>query len=231
MNSRVTFVFTSLILILELLFYPGIVEAGQYYSSEYHYKLAIPDTWIEIPKTIITEAQQKVAKDSNSTKNEIIFDSAFQKNNQTAQKPYFSYPYAVVQIIKTGQPSEEGLKEMAGSNSDYSEKDHSILTTQTMNIPSIGEVILMQKSFAGKEGAVVINFYCLKSSLSNDQLYFNEIINSFNYNSGFEYQEKPNKSSQGDVATKTMSWVLIIGLFLVAKAMFGRKAKGTNESE
>ena len=89
MNNRVTFVLTSLILILELLFYPGVVEAGQYNSSTYHYKLAVPDTWIEIPKTIITEAQQKVVKDSNNTENEIIFDSAFQKNKSNSSKSLF----------------------------------------------------------------------------------------------------------------------------------------------
>ena len=120
---------------------------------------------------------------------------------------------------------------MAGSNSNYSENDHAILTTQTINIPSIGEVILMQKAFAGKDGAVIINFYCLKNNLSNDQIYFNEIINSFNYDPGFEYQEKSNKNSQGEVAAKTMSWVLVLGFILVAKAIFGKKAKNTNESE
>lgn len=231
MNCRIIFILTSMIFSLELLLCPATAQAGQYSSSEYHYQLTIPDKWMEIPKNILNETKQKVVSDSNNTKNEIIFDSAFQKNNQIVQTSYFSYPYAVVQILNTGQPSEDGLREMAGSNSNYSESDHSILTTQTLNIPAVGEVIMMQKAFAGKEGAVVINYYCLKNNLSNDQRYFEEIVNSFKYDNGFEYQDKTNKSSQGDVAAKTMSWIIIIGIIIVAKAIFGGKTKDSNKSE
>jgi len=80
--------------------------AAPYHSSEYQYSVTIPDGWVQIPQPQVDELMSRMLSANGQSK--VHFVAAFQLQG----KPFFSYPYILIQHTPYPGSSEPTNAEM-----------------------------------------------------------------------------------------------------------------------
>ncbi|HEV8378862.1 MAG TPA: hypothetical protein VGQ99_12570 [Tepidisphaeraceae bacterium] len=175
------------------------------------YAITPPDGWVRIPQDVVQTTMQKVMDGKNATTVDAVF--------QLQGRPWFSYPYVMVQTIPyPGQPNESQMKEiirqmtgpgfMDKSKGNITPQVQKILDSNSMTISELdtsshtsnafhqqvvepfGKITGMMNSHFGSRGMVNINSYAREDDFTKYMPQFSQINNSFQWNSGEEYQGK-----------------------------------------
>ncbi|MCF7831862.1 MAG: hypothetical protein K9M36_03185 [Candidatus Pacebacteria bacterium] len=183
-------------------------EIINYKNPQYHYSFTIPNTWIEIPKSIIDEVMQQLVNMSGGES--IDYTAGFQLENNEL----FQYPYILVQQYEIDTPSYNQITETFKSNEfsnninksidEYSklisnasledpfiDRDRNIIFMNSeMDVVDIGKVKGLMAAFLGKDGITQLNFYSGEFEYLENLSTFNQIIDSFKYDQGYEYSQQ-----------------------------------------
>ena len=227
-------------------------ESLDYTSQQHHYSFTIPNGWAEIPKSTIDEVMQQVV---DMTAGQFIdYETGFQLENTEA----FQYPYILVQQHKINTPSYSQITQTFESDKfsesvnekidEYSElmtnaslqdpfvdKERSIIFMNLeMDVVNVGKVKGLLAMFLGKSGITQLNFYSVKSEYSENLLIFNQIIDSFSYEQGYEYNEKEAKKNDllgifEGVLEKGIIGAITGGLIALIFGLFSRSNKKEEE--
>lgn len=240
-------IITAILFCFFLLPVTANAESLNYSNQQYHYSFTIPSGWVEIPKSTIDEVMQQVA---GMTGGQFIdYAVGFQLKDAES----FQYPYILVQQHKVSTPSYSQITQTFESDKfsesinekidEYSElmtnaslqdpfidKDRNIIFMNLeMDVANVGEVKGLMAMFLGKSGITQLNFYSVKPEYSENLSTFNQIIDSFKYEQGYEYNEEEAKKNdspsifegvveKGIVGAITGGIIaLIFGLFLKSK--------------
>jgi len=220
-------------------------ENIDYTNRQYHYSFMIPSGWVEIPKSTIDEAMQQAA---DMTGGQFIdYMAGFQIENVED----FQYPYILVQQHKINTPSysqitqtfkSDKFSESANEKIDeYSElmtkaslqdpfidKERNIIFMNLeVDVANVGKVNGLLAMFLGKSGITQLNFYSVKSEYSKNLSIFNQVIDSFSYERGYEYNEEEAKKNDSSnifesVARKGIIGAIIGGLIALIFGLFSR---------
>ncbi|MDX9778626.1 MAG: DUF2167 domain-containing protein [Patescibacteria group bacterium] len=227
-------------------------ESLDYVSQQYHYSFTIPSGWVEIPKSTIDEVMQQAA---DMTGGQFIdYAAGFQLENTEA----FQYPYILVQQHKVNTPSYSQITQTFESDKfsesvnkkidEYSElmtnaslqdpfvdKERNIIFMNLeMDVANVGKVKGLLAMFLGKSGITQLNFYSVKSEYSENLSTFNQIIDSFSYEQGYEYNEEEAKKNDSPsifegVAEKGIIGAITGGLIALIFGLFSRSKKKEEE--
>ena len=191
------------------------VKSFLYHNPEGHFFLTIPAGWEEIPRDAI-EATFRMLQEKLTSKavaNSQNYDGAFQKTSTT----YFTYPYALFAIDKSGRWPEreiakfltsdewekgmqEGLrtaeKQLSGliqnvksGQTIYDKKRNMLFSKFESEVVGIGEVIGLTFTIPSNYGCINLYCYSTKDSFENDLPYFTQIVDSFRYDVGYAYSQ------------------------------------------
>jgi len=229
-----------LILILFVFSYcPAMVNAESNYTSwQNHYSFTVPVGWAEIPKSKIDEAMQQVSEVADAKF--INYDAGFQYENEK----FFQYPYVLVLQHKVNTPTYNQIAqslndEFSDKNTDeisnkYSEmminatvqdpfidkKRNIIFTSIETDIVNVGRVKGLVAMFLGKDGITQINFYSIKSEYLENLSTFNLIIDSFEYEQGYEYNEEEAKKNSPNIFDGAVEKGIIGGVIGAATVVY-----------
>ena len=180
-----------------------------YYNSVNHYTLTVPDGWEEIPKAIIDKAVSNAMSQSSDKADFVDFDTGFHLKN----KDYFEYPYILIQNHEINTPSynqiekDLSISEMLDEFEKTSREYENLLSNASVKKPyldkarnmvfmnaeadvqGIGEIKLLTTICLGRERAIRIFFYSPESEYLQNLPIFMSILDSFNYDQGYEYSE------------------------------------------
>jgi len=207
-----------------------------YISQEWNYSFSIPDDWQEIPKDTIDVNVQAMAETNNTKFTN--YKAGFQKKNKVT----FEYPYVLVLEQQVKTPSYEDIMNAFGGAiknidqyaDEYSEtvngtnigrpainKEKNIIVMNVeANVANIGKVKQLIVIFIWKNNLTYLYFSSTQSKYTKDLPSFYEIINSFKYNDGYEYDETYAKENYQvwffenllNNALEGMIWILPLAL-------------------
>lgn len=240
-----------LIFILFCLFLLPLVakaESLNYSNQDNHYSFTIPSGWTEIPKSTIDEVFQQMADQTGGQF--IDYAAGFQIDDT----PDFQYPYILVQEHKIDTPSYSQITQTFESDKfnksinkeldKYSElmtnaslqdpfvdKERSIIFMNLeMDVTNVGEVKGLIALFLGKKSIIQLNFYSTESEYSENLSTFNQVIDSFKYESRYEYNEEEAKENDPSsifdgTVEKGVTGAVAVGLFALMFGLFSRLKK------
>lgn len=204
MRSR-SYVF-AVVLSVTLLIGTGSVSAEPIVQSSerYHYSYVIPEGWRQIPNSTLDEYIRVIASETD-VKN-LRFTAGF----HLAGKGYFEYPYILTQEHNVDTPSYDqiqrsfekgfgkGLTKISEDLSEYAQsidadepyidqKRNIVFTTIDMDVTGVGQVRGLVAIFLGRQSMVQLNFYATRQQYNDWLPVFQETIDSFHFESGYEY--------------------------------------------
>jgi len=193
-----------------------------YHNTNGHFSIILPSGWEEIPEDVI-DTYVGIIEIAAGKQMEVKYEAAFQKTSSE----YFSYPYALVQIEDAQGASwnvlqkffksytgDKILKDVSKETSDvlgklledtnvhFSHADtrrHIVFFSIESAVIGVGEILGRSAAFVGRECIIIIHFYSLKDHYESDLLYFDKIVDSFEYDIGYEYIEAVEGSSEINV--------------------------------
>ena len=251
------------------LFLPVVsVKALQYTNRAKHYSFIVPNGWIEIPKSTIDQVMHRLADMTNSEF--IDYTAGF----QIKSSKLFQYPYILIQEHSLHTTSYDEFLKLFNDdrfkkqltkkiNEEYSEvlsnssfdkpfvdrERQAMFINFDLNVAQIGKVKGLMAIFFGKDGIVQLNFYSKESEYKDNLPIFQQVIDSFHYEDGYQYQannktQVPTKSNSNsshgndtnnnvfnrlsifhDVPTNTLIGAIAGGLGGLLISLFLRKRK------
>lgn len=221
-------------------------DSFSYSSSRDHFSILLPGEWVQMPQSVIDEAMQLMKQQAaDPTKMMPEYFSGFQKDAET----YFHYPYMLMQrldnsdgvsieeVKKSIQQYGDGTVNEVNENFDilnnitlnnapyiYQEKN-AVLINMISEVQGIGKVKSLSAMMLGKEGIIQLHFYSLESEYLNDLPFFSSILDSFNYEDGYEYKEP--QSFWERVAMKVIIGAIIGGVLALVGLLVRRNKKST----
>lgn len=159
----------------------------------------------------------------------------------------FSYPYILVQEHKIDTPSHSQImtifesEELSGYANEKIDEYSELITNASIQDPfmdkqrniifmnleidvqDIGKVKGLMAMFLGRESITQLNFYTVESEYSENLSTFNQIIDSFKYDQGYEYNEEEAKiNDSSSIFEGVIEKGVIGGIFggLVALALW-----------
>lgn len=221
-------------------------EDLKYSNAKFHYAFSLPTGWVEIPKSTIDVVMQGTADMTKGTF--IDYLAGF----QTEDTPIFQYPYILVQQHTLNTPSygqiaktfedkgfSEGINEKMEEYSELltnasfedpfiDKKRNIVFMNLEMDVAGVGKVKGLVAMFLGKSGIAQLNFYTIKSDYEKSLPIFNQIINSFKYEQGYEYDEEKAKSNDsvgiGGMLKRSLIGGVVGALIGLAWAFFKKKS-------
>ena len=159
------------------------------------YTITPPDGWVRIPQDVVQKTMQAVMDGKSATTVDAVF--------QLQGRPWFSYPY-VMEIIRQmtgpgfmdkskGNITPQVQKILDGNSMTISELDTISHTSNAFHqqvVEPFGKITGMMNSHFGSHGMVNINSYAREDDFARYMPQFSQINNSFQWNSGEEYQGK-----------------------------------------
>ncbi len=184
-----------------------------YINQQYNYSFTVPSGWVEIPKSTIDEVMQQFA---DITGGQVIdYITGFQLENTEI----FQHPYILVQQHEINTPSYNKINQILKSdkvfetvnkeinkyselmtNIDFQEpfidrEKNIIFLNMETNVIGVGEVKGLMAMFLGKNGITQLNFISVKSEYSENLSTFSQVIDSFKYKQGYEYNKEEAKKN------------------------------------
>lgn len=209
-----------------------------YHNSRGHFSFVLPAGWEEIPKDVI-DLSFKLLHEQSLQQLTLEHDSdiAFQKKSET----YFSCPYIMFQVKQDGLWPESELKKYLFSNEAeeslqegilevenklpnliqnskigqtvYDKNRNAIFIKAESQVTGTGKVSWITAIMLSNYGSVNIYCYSTKNDFENDLPYFTQIINSFRYDVGYEYNQFTKKS--GNPASESLWGIGLIAFICV----------------
>jgi len=170
-----------------------------YYNSGGHFSFVVPDGWEEFSKDTLCEFAKAMNR-LPGAKTELItgFYDAGEKST-----------YMLLKIKKSGKWSENTLKKIVSDNTlkqvaqdranifrdygdfkfnetIYDDKRHILYMKLSMST-DIGKTLGGSATMFSNYGSVTIVFYALEKDFNTASSYFSQIIDSFNFDKGYQY--------------------------------------------
>lgn len=190
---------------------PATQAQPVFHSSEGHFSFVIPEDWEKVPDEALIALNARFEYLMGRKAKAPSYDLALQKKGD---KP-FAYPYMLLQIRTDGRISDlefqkyvasaktgetiggaEDVVTLAfgelarhykvGKQGFYSKNKIFFVTTENI-APGVGTIIsLMVKSYSSY-GSVTMHFYSTEGNFKADRLYFDRIIDSFEFDEGYAF--------------------------------------------
>jgi tetratricopeptide (TPR) repeat protein/uncharacterized RDD family membrane protein YckC len=226
----------------------GLKEPLLYHNTEGHFSLTIPAGWEEIPKDAI-ETAIKSLQESYGYTSPPQYGGGFQKLDTT----YFSRPYVLFGIDRSGRWSESQIEKLLSSNElertvEEAESELSKQLPGLVQKSKPGQTIfdkaknmLFIKSedsisvfFLSNYGSVDLHCYSTKENFENDLPYFTHIVDSFRYDIGYEYNQftknKSSNTASGSLFGVGLIVFICVGLVILVVIIVRRKSSGRSNS-
>lgn len=214
-----------------------------YHNQEGHFSFAVPDGWTESSKGELAEFT-KAMNQLPGTKQELT--SVF----YNTEKPS---TYMLLKIKKSGRTSERNIQKMVSdgsldklsqnradilknygdlkfNKSTYDDKKH-ILYMKIEQLSGTEKVSGVVAAILSNYGTVQIAFYSLTEDFDTDINYFNQVMDSFNFDKGYEYinlKEERNWTMFGILPKSLSAWMLLLmAIYLYGKHSNWKKFKET----
>lgn len=222
-------------------FLPLPVLAGTLNFQKDGFALTFPPGWIAIPSEVITQAQLEMAKAApNAPKPQ--YDYGFQFGSK---EQWFTYPYILIQIKRTGRVPEPQLEKLDKFDSTETSQKLQKLAGEIMteveigkmrydpatrviwvntgsNVAELGRVSGISAIIPTEFGIVQLMGYAKEQEFMGFLSSFHEIVQSASFADGVKYQ--PQKSDRLPQWLRTIKWedVLMWGLLGAGFAVFAR---------
>lgn len=207
-----------------------------YHNPRWHFSLTTPSDWEKIPATRLKEY---VAVIQETTKSSYDYLAAFQKRSDQ----YFSHPYAIIQLTDTQGQSPAVLEELFSSaeyeqvvkeatskvgqtTKDFAplpsaniagiDKDrHIVFIDISQDVVEFGKIKGISATFIGRNAMVSLHFYALQQDFEScKKRYFDQIIDSFEYDQGYEFPDSNTSHySQGLAFAKQKKYAEAVKAF------------------
>jgi len=203
--------------------------------SKGHFSFTLPAGWEEIPKEVI-DSYLKTLQEQSPQPLALSYDAAFQKISAS----YFAYSYLFVQILQDGpwpkdkiqklvstgewkESLERGIDTVEDSLQDmlriseigqttYDTERNIILSKMDSEVVGVGKISAMTAIILSRYGAVALFWYSTADSFDSNLDYFNQIIDSFRYDVGYEYSRA---AKYNYIAKNDSSGSLLVRGFIV----------------
>ena len=223
----------SILPICLLLSLPEPARGESYTNPDLHYSFEIPEGWIQIPgddlETLVPPARR--------TREPPV---AYTTGYQILALRAFELPYLLVQHVPGGDSAEQ-LSKVSSGELNQSARDYSIslqlatgavfgkpildpvrkmvLTVMEAQSPPDGlEIRALAVAAPGTEGTVGMLFYSRASEWEDDLPIFEELLDSFRFASGYEYD---SASSLATYVAAPTDWARMLGRMMVPAALVG----------
>ena len=222
-------------------FLPLPVLAGTINFQKDGFSLTFPPGWIAIPSEVITQAQLEMAKAApNAPKPQ--YDYGFQFGSK---EQWFTYPYILIQIKRTGRVPESQLEKLDKYDSTETSQKLQKLAGKIMteveigkmrydpatrviwvntgsNVAELGRVSGISAIMPTEFGIVQLMGYAKEREFMGFLSNFHEIVRSASFADGVKYQ--PQMSDRLPQWLRSIKWedVLMWGLLGVGFAVFAR---------
>lgn len=214
-------------------------KPGIFYSDPTgHFYFTLPGGWEEIPKTVVDQYMDEFFRQTQGQRPEYTTGFKLSKNG------YFQYPYIFVGKHDGNTPSysqierefnDSNLQDLvqqktaeypefltsATSEKPFVDKERNIIFMNVQSdVVNVGKVNGLSVLFLGKQGATSLHFYAVSSEYSRWLPVFNSIIDSFSYETAYEYDpveaaENNSPSIFEDVLEKGISGAIIALLVVI----------------
>lgn len=185
----------------------------------------LPATWQQIPNDIMT-AQVEEAARQNPNLPKQTFECGF----QAFSDQWFSYPYLLIQISRTGRIPEVALEKMlnldqimgskmsetvnaASSISEaaqgktiYDSSNRILWTSALINYTGIGKIKILAGGHLSEDGFVQVFGYARNSDFAKYEALFHEIISNVELPEGIRYVPRAPETAQNNSLFRAVDW-------------------------
>ncbi len=193
------------ILVISQLISVSFVQAQNIYrNTERHFSFIIPEKWIQYSKEVMGAFNKYIGRLSNG---KTKYDAGFHKEGM-------DNPHLYIQIYKSKRVTESEKESMIdkaklqkiarkqGNKLDfalsglgikiefgqlYYDVGNNIFYVINKSVQKSGNLLGINAMILSNHGAVNIYFCSTEENFNNDLVYFNQIINSFSFDQGFQY--------------------------------------------
>lgn len=232
--------------ILMACIFPTVIDAKIIDNNTLNYTLETPQDWKELSQQDLDTYSYLISESINGQINDYV--AGF----QLFDKEKFEYPYILIQHHNMVASSYNQIQEEFDKYVDMRDVlidegvDRSVYDLTTISKPELykeknmiimdiemyieGKGIVKGKTaqMLGKDGIVEIDFYALKREYEDYIHKFDELIESFNFKSGYKFKEKKLLSQFN---YKTLLFALIGGGVLGLFEFFLKKKKRAETSK
>ncbi len=199
-------------------------------QPQYGYTVTLPQGWTQIPTDVI-DRQMRALNDVTGAKMPQKFVDGF----QPAGRPWFQYPYILVQAKETGPISEEQLRTMKSFQSGlqkgldetkkklssvisesslgetvYDPSNKCVWISFSMNAVNVGAIKAVTCGFLTRKGMVAFNCYARTADFDQRLAEFNSILATVRISDDMQYQ--PGLGRRGFDLSQVMRSGLIGGM-------------------
>ncbi len=177
-----------------------------YHDSDGHFSFTLPAGWVQIPASVV----DSVGKVLGITEK---YDLAFQEQSSG----YFTYPYVLTQIRRSGRLPESEIRQLLASGAFkktmaegyeeaikegalptflknaqlgemlYDQTHNAIILKSEADIVGIGRVVSVSTMMLSDYGVVSMIFNTTKDDLGSDLADYDQIVTSFKFDKGYGY--------------------------------------------
>ena len=242
-------------LLLIIFIIPSLCSAtnNTYKNSEHHFSISIPDSWTEIDKSYLDKYFSYVSENTdelwiNNIDDNIINNMSYVWGYKLNNDDNNNYPYFLIQgwdKVSLNFPKENELnmikdeyqKLLKNISDSFIIEDiylNENINWIIMDIKwSLGQNYFKYKwvLFLWKKEIIHMYFYSNVENFKDDSQAFNEIINSFRFDSGYWYEKKSNVFNELDFKALFwkgfFEWIMFFIIFslLVSKIRKNTKIK------
>lgn len=214
----------------------NLAQAAEVYPKD-EFSISLPDGWVGIPKDVINENEQKIARATPNIPAQHA-DYGFQLGSA---KNWFAYPYILIQVRNTGRIPESQLKQAEGYSikesinkhkndwgpvmSDiqagkmYYDKDAKLIWLRMeMEVVGVGQISGLSAMVPTEKGFIQVNAYSLKNDFSMYEQMF--ISSAMSVTPNIELAYKPRWSDNLPPAVSGIDWGQVVSK-AIAGAIIG----------
>jgi hypothetical protein len=208
------------------------------------FSLTFPPGWIVIPKEVLDQAQAEMAASMPNAPRP-NYDYAIQFGNRDQ---WFSYPYVLIKVIKTGRPSESQLrkvdkfdaqdysKDIAGSlrpaltqievgKMRYDSMNRVVWMNTGSSVSEVGMVSGISAMLPTEYGVVHLIGYAKEQDFLGFLSVFEEVVRSASFSDSVKYQTRISDHLPGWLSAISIEKLIISAIIGAALGIIALRKK------
>lgn len=226
----------GILFILQLTFVDLVQAQNIYHNEKWHFSFTLPERWEEYPKETMDKLNARILQLSGG---KVRYESGFHKTES------WECPHFYLQIDKSGKWSESQIQESIIKYQEIRQKVENELNSlpsglqntkigssyydNSRNIffmrseatdPNLGKRLGFNATILSNYGAVGVIFASPEKDFDNDLVCFKQIVESFKFDKGYNFQESSLGSIFLILSNPSPKVIMLIIVGLVAGVLY-----------